>query len=144
MIGQRKRIHTWTVALASVIASALAATGCASTPDWMDGVTGLETGTVVIREAKADQPQITYRVKSSGRQGPTAEGVKLLNLEEPGPAAEAFERAITEDPEDANAYFLAGLTAELNGQRSRAASYYRKAYVLRSDPRYAESYRRVK
>lgn len=135
------------LALCAALALVAPATACKSGSgpgDWMDSMRGIETGTVFLPTEDREDPAIGYAVRSSASDDATAEGVKYLNLEEYDDAADAFERGIHADPEDANAYFLAGLTEELRGNRKAAKEYYRKAYVLDSDPRYSECYRRVK
>jgi tetratricopeptide (TPR) repeat protein len=124
-----------------VVALAAVLGGCA----WMQvNMMGHLEAKVEIKPVDPEGAPIVYLVKSSGSTGPTVEGVKNLNLQEPERAGEAFDKAASETPEDANAHFLAGLAAELVGKFPKSKDHYDRAYKLRTDVRYAESYRRAK
>lgn len=107
-------------------------------------VMGYKEGKVSITSMDPDRPAVTYEVISSDSDGPTAEGINYVNLDEFEQAKASFERAVAEDASDANALFLAGLANEVLGDYAKAKDYYEKAYLLDDKKPYSESYRRVK
>ena len=133
------RTSSWI--LAAVAVSSVGLSGCKVMKTKMMGYVG---GQVTVASSNPETPSTTYAILSSASDGPTVSGVKYVNLEEFQKAATAFEEAVTANPEDANAQFLAGLAFEMMGELERAREFYDQAYQLRNEMAYSESYVRVK
>jgi tetratricopeptide (TPR) repeat protein len=57
-------------------------------------------------------------------------GDLLLELKQPGPALEAFEKSLAEYPNRMRGFYGAAKAAETSGNRQKAGDYYKKLVTL--------------